>query len=391
MELMTVPKGERLHIIILGVGNSGKSSVLNSIAGQDISITSNISGTTTDPVEKAMEIHGLGPVLFIDTAGFDDVGELGKLRVKKTLEAIRRADVALMVYGEDSNCGYDKFVHELEKRKIPVINILNKVDEVEYKKLVKELKDPVLFSAGTGSGKDEVIRRLISLRKNKQKGYIVGDLVKENDTVVLVIPQDKEAPEGRIILPQVQVMRELIDRKVTFLCTTDDSFKADLYKLKNTPDLVITDSKVFEKIYKDIPEGTLLTSFSVLFAAYKGDIEYFLRGAEHIDMLEKNAKILIAEACSHVPVEEDIGRVKIPAMLRKKLGKEIAIDVVSGKDFPKNIKEYDLIIHCGSCMFNKNYVLERVRQAKACSVPMSNYGLVIAKLTGILDKVVIPE
>lgn len=391
MELMTVPKGERLHIIILGVGNSGKSSVLNSIAGQDISITSNISGTTTDPVEKAMEIHGLGPVLFIDTAGFDDVGELGKLRVKKTLEAIRRADVALMVYGEDSNCGYDKFMHELEKRKIPVINILNKADEVEYKKLVKELKDPVLFSAGTGSGKDEVIRRLISLRKNKQKGYIVGDLVKENDTVVLVIPQDKEAPEGRIILPQVQVMRELIDRKVTFLCTTDDSFKADLYKLKNTPDLVITDSKVFEKIYKDIPEGTLLTSFSVLFAAYKGDIEYFLRGAEHIDMLEKNAKILIAEACSHVPVEEDIGRVKIPAMLRKKLGKEIAIDVVSGKDFPKNIKEYDLIIHCGSCMFNKNYVLERVRQAKACSVPMSNYGLVIAKLTGILDKVVIPE
>ncbi len=391
MELMTVPKGERLHIIILGVGNSGKSSVLNSIAGQDISITSNISGTTTDPVEKAMEIHGLGPVLFIDTAGFDDVGELGKLRVKKTLEAIRRADVALMVYGEDSNCGYDKFMHELEKRKIPVINILNKADEVEYKKLVKELKDPVLFSAGTGSGKDEVIRRLISLRKNKQKGYIVGDLVKENDTVVLVIPQDKEAPEGRIILPQVQVMRELIDRKVTFLCTTDDSFKADLYKLKNTPDLVITDSKVFEKIYKDIPEGTLLTSFSVLFAAYKGDIEYFLRGAEHIDMLEKNAKILIAEACSHVPVEEDIGRVKIPAMLRKKLGKEIAIDVVSGKDFPKNIKEYDLIIHCGSCMFNKNYVLERVRQAKACLVPMSNYGLVIAKLTGILDKVVIPE
>lgn len=391
MELMTAPKGERLHIIILGVGNSGKSSVLNAIAGQDISITSNISGTTTDPVEKAMEIHNLGPVLFIDTAGFDDIGQLGELRVNKTLEAIQRADIALMVYGEDSNCGYDKFVHELEKRKIPVINILNKVDEVEYKKLVKELKDPVLFSAGTGSGKDEVIRRLISLRKNKQKGYIVGDLVKENDTVVLVIPQDKEAPEGRIILPQVQVMRELIDRKVTFLCTTDDSFKADLYKLKNTPDLVITDSKVFEKIYKDIPEGTLLTSFSVLFAAYKGDIEYFLRGAEHIDMLEKNAKILIAEACSHVPVEEDIGRVKIPAMLRKKLGKEIAIDVVSGKDFPKNIKEYDLIIHCGSCMFNKNYVLERVRQAKACSVPMSNYGLVIAKLTGILDKVVIPE
>lgn len=391
MELMTVPKGERLHIIILGVGNSGKSSVLNSIAGQDISITSNISGTTTDPVEKAMEIHNLGPVLFIDTAGFDDIGQLGELRVNKTLEAIQRADIALMVYGKDDNSGYEEFVHELEKRKIPVINILNKVDEVEYKKLVKELKDPVLFSAGTGSGKDEVIRRLISLRKNKQKGYIVGDLVKENDTVVLVIPQDKEAPEGRIILPQVQVMRELIDRKVTFLCTTDDSFKADLYKLKNTPDLVITDSKVFEKIYKDIPEGTLLTSFSVLFAAYKGDIEYFLRGAEHIDMLGKNAKILIAEACSHVPVEEDIGRVKIPAMLRKKLGKEIAIDVVSGKDFPKNIKEYDLIIHCGSCMFNRSYVLERVRRARSESVPMSNYGLVIAKLTGILDKVVIPE
>lgn len=391
MELMTAPKGERLHIIILGVGNSGKSSVLNAIAGQDISITSNISGTTTDPVEKAMEIHNLGPVLFIDTAGFDDIGQLGELRVNKTLEAIQRADIALMVYGKDDNSGYEEFVHELEKRKIPVINILNKADEVEYKKLVKELKDPVLFSAGTGSGKDEVIRRLISLRKNKQKGYIVGDLVKENDTVVLVIPQDKEAPEGRIILPQVQVMRELIDRKVTFLCTTDDSFKADLYKLKNTPDLVITDSKVFEKIYKDIPEGTLLTSFSVLFAAYKGDIEYFLRGAEHIDMLGKNGKILIAEACSHVPVEEDIGRVKIPAMLRKKFGKEIAIDVVSGKDFPKNIKEYDLIIHCGSCMFNRSYVLERVRRARSESVPMSNYGLVIAKLTGILDKVVIPE
>lgn len=391
---MKTPAGERLHIIILGKRNSGKSAVLNSITGQDISISSEVPGTTTDPVEKAMEIHGLGPVLFIDTAGFDDVGDLGKLRIKKTMDAIKRADLALMVYGEDSDLKEDesfiRILKELEEKQLPIINILNKADEIDYIVLNKKLENPVLYSTESGKGREKLLEILSDFRKNIRKDYIVGNLVKKGDTVVLVMPQDKQAPEGRLILPQVQVIRELIDRRISLMCTTDETFIEDTEKLKKPPELIITDSQVFNKIYASLPEESMLTSFSVLFAAYKGDINYFFEGAEHLDNLTEKSRILIAEACTHAPIEEDIGRVKIPNLLKKKLGNSIDIDMVSGKDFPKDLSKYDLIIHCGACMFNKSHVSSRVEEAKKQNIKMSNYGLIIAKLTGILDKVSIP-
>ncbi len=391
MGLNTTPKANRLHIIILGKRNVGKSSLLNSLSGQEVAISSDVPGTTTDPVEKAMEIHGIGPVMFIDTAGFDDEGNLGQQRVRKTMAAIDKADIALMVYGDDDNADNMEILDLLDEKNVPVIHVLNKSDKIDYSEIKKIYENAIEYDAINDKGREEIISAIKLIAGEDKENYILGNLVDKGDVVMLVMPQDKEAPKGRLILPQVQVIRELIDRGVVPICVTDRNFTEGINKLSQLPDLIVTDSQVFKDVYEKKPDGVLLTSFSVLFAAHKGDVRYFVESADVIDRIDKNAKILIAEACSHAPIDEDIGTVKIPMMLKKKIGEDIQIDHVSGSDFPEDLRRYDLIIHCGSCMFNKKHTMARVKRAKEQNVPMSNYGIIIAKLSGILKNVVIPD
>lgn len=394
MSLNTVTEGNRLHIGIFGKRNSGKSSLINALTGQDVALVSDVAGTTTDPVKKAMEISGIGPCVFIDTAGFDDLGELGRMRVEKTKKAIEKTDIALIVFCDDNfsrEIEWIKLFNELDTPFIPLINksdILHNTDSLFHG--VKEICGvaPILVSARTGHG-IEAIRQEIKRKLPEGHGAdeIVGDLVKDGDVVLMVIPQDIGAPKGRLILPQVQTLRELLDKKCVVLCSTADKINEALSSLAKAPDLIITNSQVFDIVYKKKPAESRLTSFSILFARYKGDIGYFVDGVKAMESLDENSKVLIAEACTHAPMEEDIGRVKIPAMLRKKTGPGLTVDVVAGADFPEDLSPYDLIIHCGSCMFNRKHVLTRIMQAKSQGVPMTNYGVALAGLNGILDKV----
>ena len=388
------PRSERFHIGLFGKRNSGKSSLINALTGQEVAVVSPISGTTTDPVYKAMELPGIGPCVFIDTAGFDDEGALGELRVKKTMQVIERTDIALMVCTDES-IDEELFWNErLKEKQIPVIWIINKSDSLHQGEMLLRCLEkkcgqvPLLVSASTRKGMED-IRRAISnkLPDETMSQGIVGKLVHENDTVMLVMPQDKQAPKGRLILPQVQTIRELLDRKCLVLSCTTEQIEPMLQILKSPPKLIITDSQVFHAVYEKKPEGSKLTSFSVLFAQYKGDIDYYIEGANAISNLTEDSRVLIAEACTHAPLTEDIGRVKIPAMLRKRIGTGLTIDFVSGTDFPEDLYAYQLIIHCGACMFNRKYVLNRISAARSQSIPMTNYGVAIAYLTGILDKI----
>lgn len=388
------PRSERLHIGLFGKRNSGKSSLINALTGQEVAVVSPISGTTTDPVYKAMEVPGIGPCVFIDTAGFDDEGALGELRVKKTMQVIERTDIALMVCTDESIDEELYWSERLKEKQVPVIWIVNKSDVLpQAEALLHRLEKPcgqvpLLVSASARKGMED-IRRAISnkLPDETMSQGIVGKLVHEHDTVMLVMPQDKQAPKGRLILPQVQTIRELLDRKcLVFSCTTDQ-IDAMLQALKYPPKLIITDSQVFQTVYEKKPEASKLTSFSVLFAQYKGDIDYYIEGANAISNLTEESRVLIAEACTHAPLTEDIGRVKIPAMLRKKIGAGLTIDFVSGTDFPEDLHSYQLIIHCGACMFNRKYVLNRIAGARMQGIPMTNYGVAIAYLTGILNKI----
>lgn len=388
------PRSERFHIGLFGKRNSGKSSLINALTGQEVAVVSPISGTTTDPVYKAMELPGIGPCVFIDTAGFDDEGALGELRVKKTMQVIERTDIALMVCTDES-IDEELFWNErLKEKQIPVIWIINKSDSLHQGEMLLRCLEkkcgqvPLLVSASTRKGMED-IRRAISnkLPDETMSQGIVGKLVHENDTVMLVMPQDKQAPKGRLILPQVQTIRELLDRKCLVLSCTTEQIEPMLQVLKSPPKLIITDSQVFHAVYEKKPEGSKLTSFSVLFAQYKGDIDYYIEGANAISNLTEDSRVLIAEACTHAPLTEDIGRVKIPAMLRKRIGTGLTIDFVSGTDFPEDLHAYQLIIHCGACMFNRKYVLNRISAARSQSIPMTNYGVAIAYLTGILDKI----
>ncbi len=388
------PRSERFHIGLFGKRNSGKSSLINALTGQEVAVVSPISGTTTDPVYKAMELPGIGPCVFIDTAGFDDEGALGELRVKKTMQVIERTDIALMVCTDES-IDEELFWNErLKEKQIPVIWIINKSDSLHQGEMLLRCLEkkcgqvPLLVSASTRKGMED-IRRAISnkLPDETMSQGIVGKLVHENDTVMLVMPQDKQAPKGRLILPQVQTIRELLDRKCLVLSCTTEQIEPMLQILKSPPKLIITDSQVFHAVYEKKPEGSKLTSFSVLFAQYKGDIDYYIEGANAISNLTEDSRVLIAEACTHAPLTEDIGRVKIPAMLRKRIGTGLTIDFVSGTDFPEDLHAYQLIIHCGACMFNRKYVLNRISAARSQSIPMTNYGVAIAYLTGILDKI----
>ncbi|ACL77395.1 [FeFe] hydrogenase H-cluster maturation GTPase HydF [Ruminiclostridium cellulolyticum] len=394
MSLTNTPGANRLHIALFGRRNSGKSSLINTITGQDIALVSEIAGTTTDPVYKAMELHPIGPVMFIDTAGFDDVGTLGELRIEKTRKVIDKTDIAIVIFSETELSMEKEWMNELKKRKIPVIPIINKADILnntdDIKKQVEETLGlmPIIISAKEKTGLDKVREELIrAVPEDFEVSSITAHLVNEGDFVLLVMPQDIQAPKGRLILPQVQVIRDLLDLKCIVMSVTTDKLENALKAMSGPPKLIITDSQVFDKVYAKKPEESLLTSFSVLFAEYKGDISAYIKGAEAIDALTENSAVLIAEACTHAPLSEDIGRVQLPRLLREKIGKGLTVDIVSGSDFPKDLSKYSLVIQCGCCMFNRKYVLSRIESAKAQNVRICNYGIAIAKLRGILEKV----
>lgn len=406
--LNETPRAERLHIGIYGRRNNGKSSLINAITGQNISLVSDFAGTTTDPVYKSMELHGIGPVVFIDTAGFDDEGELGQMRVERTLDAVNKTDIAIVVLS-DENIIDDKnndvkldieiekeWISKLKKAKVLYLVVVNKVDKISEEKLkvaTEKISDelkikPILTSAVDKKGIEFIREELIRLLPEEYSmRSITGKIVKDGDTVLLVMPQDIQAPKGRLILPQVQTIRDLLDNKCLVLCSTADNMEAMISKLVSPPDLIITDSQIFGEVYNKKPKESRLTSFSVLFADFKGDIDYYRESVKAIENLTENSRVLIAEACTHAPLEEDIGRVKIPNRLKKKIGEGLTFDIVAGRDFPKDLSKYDLIIHCGGCMFNRKYVLSRIEAAKEQNIPMTNYGVVMAYLAGIIDKI----
>lgn len=399
-ELNDTPNASRLHIGVFGRTNSGKSSLINKLTGQSVSIVSDISGTTTDLVYKAMEFHPLGPCVFIDTAGFDDESELAVKRIEKTRLAGEKTDIAIMVISAENNslaenCQELTWYEYFKKRNIPVIFVINKSDlslenvKILSAKIEEFTKEkPLITSCINDNDTTEIKNALIrKMPQDYDTAFITGNLVTEDDVIMLVMPQDIQAPKGRLILPQVQTIRELLDRKCITVCVTADKIKQGLSSLAKTPKLIITDSQVFPLVYETKPKESMLTSFSVLFAAYKGDLPYYIEGAKAIDTLTENSKVLIAECCTHAPLAEDIGRVKIPNMLKKRFGKKITIEHVSGTDFPNDLTKYDLIIQCGGCMFNRRYILSRIDKAKQQKIPMTNYGVTIAHIAGILDKI----
>lgn len=393
MNPTNTPTPNRLHIALFGRRNSGKSSLINALTGQDTALVSDIPGTTTDSVSKAMEIQGIGPCLFIDTPGFDDEGELGEMRIKRTLKAIEKTDIALLLCQADMTEEI-RWIQRLKKEKIPFILLLNKADILTdvtgMASRIEELcqQRPLIISATQHTGIEQIRQAILEkLPEDYGQQSITGDLVHEGDLVLLVMPQDIQAPKGRLILPQVQTLRELLDKKCLAMSCTTDKLKETLQALSHPPKLIITDSQVFKTVYEQKPAESRLTSFSVLFAGYKGDIRYFTESAAAIENLNETSRVLIAEACTHAPQSEDIGRVKLPFLLRKKIGEALQIDIVSGTDFPDDLTPYSLVIHCGACMFNRKYVLNRIEKAKHQHIPMTNYGVAIACLNGILDKI----
>lgn len=378
---MIAYNSERLSLVLLGKTNSGKSSFLNFISDQDVSIVSSEKGTTTDPIKKSMEIHDFGPVLFFDTAGFDDDTNLYEKRISKTKKAIEKANIIIYFLSlEDS---YDDILN-LENRYKNIIFIASKQDLDIGKKILEKFKkiNPLPINLKNRNDRERFFDKIRSDFKIENK-TITKNLVKEKDLVLLVIPQDAEAPKFRLIKPQVMTIREIIDKNATAVSTNLENLENTLQTFNKKPDLVITDSHYFKEVYDILDKDIKLTSFSVLFSAFKGDIKYYV---ESVKKLEQGAKkILIAEACSHPPMQEDIGTVKIPKLLREKY-KDIEIEFTRGEDF-ENIEKYDLIIQCGACMFNRKYVMERVKKAKEKNIPMTNYGIVLAYLNGILDKI----
>ena len=402
--LNETPGSSRLHIGIFGKTNSGKSALINAFTGQEVSIVADVAGTTTDPGYKAMEVHPLGPCIIIDTAGFGDESELGKSRMEKTRLAAEKTDIALLLVAGNGDAALDEeemhWYRFLKEHGTPVLFVVGKTDirsDAQVDKLAAAIRgktgeEAYPVSAKTGEGMEALKEALIrKLPENYGSRLITGTLVGREDLVLLVMPQDIQAPKGRLILPQVQTLRELLDKKCLVMSVTTDQLIPALAVLKKAPKLIITDSQVFGYVYENKPAESMLTSFSVLFAAYKGDLPYYVEGAEHIDALNAHSRILIAECCTHAPLKEDIGREKIPRMLRKRFGESLAVDIVSGTDFPKDLSGYDLIIQCGACMFNRKYVMSRIGHAREQGVPMTNYGVTIAHLTGILDKISMPE
>ncbi len=397
MGLNATPRSERLHIALFGRRNVGKSSLINALTGQQTALVSDVPGTTTDPVSKSMEILPLGPCVLIDTAGFDDSGKVGDLRTERTREVIKQTDIAIIVTDGTSLDDESAWAGLLKQANVPYVTVLNKVDllnEVPSTLLADIAKrlncDVIAVSAMQGTGLDLLRKTLAGLMPENEKQSLTGHLAKAGDTVLLVMPQDPQAPKGRLILPQVQTLRDLMDKGCIAICCTTQDMDQALASLREPPHLIITDSQVFDIVEQKKPLDTLLTSFSVLMAAHKGDIQYFVESAPAINRLTEQSRVLIAEACTHAPLAEDIGREKIPRMLRKRVGEKLTVDIVAGKDFPDDVRGYDLVIHCGGCMFNRRFMLQRVEQCRAQGVPMTNYGITIAHIKGILGKVSLP-
>lgn len=391
------PKGMRIHIGIFGKRNVGKSSLLNALTKQDISIVSATAGTTTDPVEKSMELLPLGPVLFVDTAGIDDEGALGQQRVEKTKKVIDRIDLAIVVCDD----GFDEFekllIDEFKTRKTAFIVVVNKIDEkrLDENKLeeIKKYEVQIVYtSAVTGMGIDDLKQAII---KNVPEEFfadtsIAADLIPPGEVAVLVVPIDLEAPKGRLILPQVQTIRDLLDNDSIAIVTKERELRKTLDSLKNPPALVITDSQAFLKVSADVPREVKLTSFSILFARFKGELNEFVKGTLAIEKLQSGDKVLICESCTHHAIGDDIGRVKIPRWITQYTGKKLEFEHYAGHDFPENIKDYALIIHCGACMTNRREVLSRILKSRQANVPMTNYGLTIAYSLGIFERALEP-
>lgn len=392
------PKGMRLHIGLFGRRNVGKSSILNAITRQQVSIVSEFAGTTTDPVEKPMELLPLGPVLFIDTAGIDDAGALGEMRVRKTRQVFDRTDLGVLitdagVWGEFEN----QILAELSSRKIPVVTVFNKVDEAapeqEIMDRLASMKIRTVRTVAVNSiGILDLRQALLDTAPEDfvNAPTILGDLVGPGEMAVLVVPIDKEAPKGRLILPQVQAIRELLDNDAYCMVVKERELKVALGRLNKPPKLVVTDSQAFLKVAADTPREIPLTSFSILFARFKGDLIEQMRGTLAIEKLKPGDRILVAEACSHHPISDDIGRVKIPGWLTQYVGGKLHFDHVQGHDFSRDLSPYKLVIHCGACMMNRREMLNRILQSRRAGIPISNYGLVIAYSLGIFERALEP-
>ncbi|GAB5046611.1 [FeFe] hydrogenase H-cluster maturation GTPase HydF [Thermodesulfovibrio sp. TK110] len=391
---MSVPKSQRLHIALFGRRNAGKSSLINALTGQALAIVSDVPGTTTDPVVKAMEILPLGPVVLIDTAGIDDVGELGELRKKKSYEVLEKTDLVLLVIDPEKGFGeFEKDVVERAKEtQTPVIYVINKIDLYPEAKNFEYPEPKVFVSALTGKGIDELKQAIINhAPKDWTLPTVVGDLINPGDVVICVIPVDKAAPKGRLILPQQIVIRDIIDNEAIAMVVKERELIHAFNYLNKKPSVVVTDASVYNKVAADTPPDIRLTSFSILFARYKGDLQTLVEGVKAVKNLKPGDKVLISEACTHHPVEDDIGRVKIPRWLRAQVGGELEIDVkAGGGPLPEPLSEYKLIVHCGACMLNRKEMLNRIMQAKKAGVPIVNYGVIMAHIHGVLHRSLSP-
>ncbi len=392
------PKGMRLHVGLFGRRNVGKSSLLNALTRQQVSIVSAVPGTTTDPVEKPMEFLPLGPVLFIDTAGIDDAGALGRMRSDKTRGIFDRTDLGMLVAESDCWGPYEeRILAELRDRQLPVIVVFNKIDiapprEEVLQRLRSAKISCVLASVLNGKGVLEIREALIRSAPEEYVSArpILGDLIAPGELVVLVVPIDMEAPRGRLILPQVQSIRDVLDHDAYCLVVKERDLRIALDRLHGPPALVVTDSQAFLKVAGATPPGVPMTSFSILFARLKGDLDEFVRGVGTVDRLCAGDRILVLEACSHHPIGEDIGRVKIPHWMRQHTGVDLEFTHLQGHDFPDDLRPYKLVVHCGSCMMNRREVMSRILRCRDASVPITNYGIVIAHSLGILDRALSP-
>ena len=390
--MQTTASSERIHIAIFGRCNAGKSTLINALTGQDVAIVSPTKGTTTDPVQKPIEINGLGATVIIDTPGLDDTTLLGTERVARSAKILDQTDIALILFTDKSFETELQIMEECRIREIPTVVILSQADRLNNSEAlaadiaVATDKKVLTISALRGEGMEQLYEALRALRSEEQR-LITEGFCNAGDKVLLVMPQDKSAPKGRLIQPQVQTIRELLDRGCIPICCTPDTMSAALSALGKAPELIITDSQAFDAVYNLKPAESTLTSFSILFARYKGDIALFTEGVKALKSITSSSRILIAEACTHTPQNEDIGRVKLPRLLRKRFGEELHIDIVGGADYPEDLTPYDLVIHCGACMFNRRHVLSRVEKARKQGVAITNYGVILAALSGILERV----
>lgn len=397
MGLNNTPNADRVHIGIFGRRNAGKSSVINAVTGQNLAIVSDVLGTTTDPVYKAMEILPLGPVVLIDTPGLDDVGELGELRVQKAFQVLNKTDIALLVL--DVNSGFskeeEKLLELVKAKNIPFVAVLNKTDIAkedkikEFEKLLKDkynIENVVSVSAEKKDGIFELKEKIASLNTEKEKSPIISDLVCPGETAVLVVPIDESAPKGRLILPQQQTIRDLLDHNAMAAVTQVTTLAKTLESFKEPPKIVVTDSQAFKEVAKIVPENVPLTSFSILFARHKGELSTLVKGVKAMDNLKDGDTVLISEGCTHHRQCNDIGSVKIPNAVRKYTGKNLNFEFTSGGEFPLDLSKYSLIIHCGGCMLNEREMKYRIACANDAGIPMVNYGVLLAQVNGILNR-----